>query len=62
MPSAPHRPGPETREAPREPVAPEAPDAHDDHVDLARGIAIGIVVGILMWGLAALIVWAMFHG
>jgi len=30
-------------------------DSDDDQFDLARGIAIGIVVGILMWGLAALI-------
>jgi hypothetical protein len=37
-------------------------DPHENHVDLARGIAIGIVLGILMWGLAALIVWAMFRG
>jgi hypothetical protein len=37
-------------------------DPHESHVDLARGIAIGIVVGILMWGLAALIVWAMWRG
>ena len=36
-------------------------DPEDDHVDLARGIALGIVVGILMWGLAALIVWAMWR-
>lgn len=36
-------------------------DPQDDHVDLVRGIALGIVVGILMWGLAALIVWAMFR-
>jgi hypothetical protein len=36
-------------------------DPEDDHVDLARGIAIGIVVGILMWGLAALIVYAMWR-
>jgi hypothetical protein len=54
---APHGDGPETRDK-RE----ETDEAHDDHVDLARGIAIGIVVGILMWGLAALIVWAMFRG
>lgn len=37
-------------------------DADENHVDLARGIAIGIVVGILMWGLAALILWAMWRG
>ena len=37
------------------------PRDDDDHVDLARGIAIGIVVGILMWGLAALILWAMWR-
>jgi len=36
-------------------------DSEDDHVDLARGIAIGIVVGILMWALAALILWAMWR-
>ena len=36
-------------------------NSDDDHVDLARGIAIGIVVGILMWGLAALILWAMWR-
>ena len=35
-------------------------DPHDDHVELARGIAIGIAIGIVMWGLAALIVWAMW--
>lgn len=37
-------------EDPREP--------QEDHVDLARGIALGIVLGILMWALAALILWA----
>jgi hypothetical protein len=37
-------------------------DPQDDHVDLARGIAIGIVIGIVMWGLAALILWAMWRG
>jgi hypothetical protein len=36
-------------------------ETDEDHVDLARGIAIGIVVGILMWGLAALILWAMWR-
>jgi hypothetical protein len=41
---------------PREPR-----DSRDDHVDLARGIAIGILIGIVMWGLAALIVWAMWR-
>ena len=37
-------------------------DADENHVDLARGIAIGIVVGIVMWALAALILWAMWSG
>jgi hypothetical protein len=37
-------------------------DADENHVDLARGIAIGIVVGIVMWALAALILWAMWRG
>ncbi len=37
-------------------------EPRDNHVDLARGIAIAIVVGILMWGLAALILWAMWRG
>jgi len=41
-------------------VDPHDPD--DDHVDLARGIALGIVVGIVMWGLAALILWALWRG
>ena len=39
----------------------EPRDPEDDHVDLARGIALGIVVGIVMWALAALIVWAMWR-
>jgi hypothetical protein len=39
----------------------EPRDPDGDHVDLARGIALGIVVGIVMWGLAALIVWAMWR-
>jgi hypothetical protein len=39
----------------------ESRDSRDDHVDLARGIAIGIIVGIVMWGLAALIVWVMWR-
>lgn len=59
MPHAPHRPGSETRDEPRDH---DRHEAHHDHIDLARGIGLGIVVGILMWGLAALIVWAMFRG
>jgi len=39
----------------------EPHDTDEAHVDLARGIAIGIFVGILMWGLAALILWAMWR-
>ena len=37
------------------------PRDDDDHVDLARGIANGNVEGILMWALAALILWAMWR-
>jgi hypothetical protein len=40
---------------------PDPRERDEDHVDLARGIALGIVIGILMWGLAALILWAMWH-
>ena len=41
---------------------PDPRERDEDHVDLARGIALGIVIGILMWGLAALILWAMWRG
>ena len=58
----PHRPGSDKRDESRPRRGHHPHDDHDDHFDLARGIALGIVVGILMWGLAALIVWAMFRG
>jgi hypothetical protein len=41
---------------------PDPRERDEDHVDLARGIALGIVIGIVMWGLAALILWAMWRG
>jgi hypothetical protein len=42
-------------------VDPREPREHDDHIELARGIAIGIAIGVAMWGLAALIVWALWR-
>jgi len=59
VPRAPHGREQETRD---KSLPQPVHDDHGDHFDLARGIALGIVVGVVMWGLAAFIVWAMLSG